>query len=411
MVIRRLRDQLLGWPMWQLLLAGFVISRLFVGLVIQAVAVWVQPDSGVGHPDPDYLDMAGSWDGQWYHRVSRDGYPYQLPLDPVTRKPTQSSWAFYPAFPMVTRLLMTTGLPFVLSALVVNLVASAVAVWLLWRVLSAAAGGHRLYERMAVLATLLWLLYPATAVLQIAYSEAIGMLVLCLVLLLLIQRRYLWCALAVLLLGFCRGIAPPVGIVVLVHAWTRWRQDRDLGREPLHGQRSGMFALLAATGVAAIAWPAYVGWRTGRPDAFFAVQANWGQRPDRGPFVAWLSWAWSMQGAVGVLLFVGLLVLYCLLVLGVHGRWLAPELRTWAVAYPLFLFGLSGPSTSMWRFLLLDFPFLAVIVSLVVRGAGAGHVLATWPRRLALVVAAMSVGVVWWTGTLLVYTPLWDWPP
>ncbi len=410
-MIRTLRDRLLQWPMWGLLLGGFLLSRIVVGLIIQGTAMWVQPEAGVGHPDPSYLDLAVSWDGQWYKRIATRGYPLPLPLDPVTGKPTQSAWAFYPVFPMTVRAVMTLGLPFTAAALVVNVLASCGAVLLLWRLLSATARGDRLYERMAVLATLLWLLYPATAVLQIAYTEAIGMFLLCLVLLLLIQRRYLWCALAVLALGFSRGVAPPVGIVVLTHLVVRWREERDLGRPPLRGQRLSMLTLLGATGIAALAWPAVVGWRTGRLDAFFAVQANWGQRPDRGLFVAWLDWAWYVQGAVGVLLFIGLLVLYCLLVLGVHGRWLAPELRAWAVAYPLYLFALSGPSTSMWRFLLLDFPFFAVLVSVIVRGAGAGHVLATWPRRLMLISAGLVGGIVWWTVTLLVYTPLWDWPP
>lgn len=410
-MVRSVRDRLLRLPMWQLLLAGFIVSRVVVGLLIQVVAVWVQPPDGVGSEHPGYADMAVIWDGQWYHRVARDGYPAELPMDPVTNKPTQSSWAFYPAFPMLVRAVMTVGLPFWPAALLVNLTASAAAVLLLWRVMSVAAGGQRLYERMAVLATLLWMLYPATAVLQIAYSEAVGMLVLCLVLLLLIQRRYLAAAVAVIALGFCRGIAPPVGVVVLVHLVMRLREDHDLGRPLLHRQRGSMVVLLMATGVAAIAWPVVVGWLTGRPDAFFAVQANWGQRPDRGLFVAWLTWAWQVQGVVGVLLFVGSLILYCLLILGVHGRWLAPELRTWAVAYPLFLFALSAPSTSMWRFLLLDFPFFGVLVSVIVRGAGAGHVLHTWPRRLVLTTGGLLAGVVWWTTTLLVYTPLWDWPP
>ncbi|HYO86381.1 MAG TPA: hypothetical protein VES01_08025 [Dermatophilaceae bacterium] len=410
-MIRALRDRLLGWPIWGLLLGGFVISRVVVGLIVQGTAMWVQPESGVGHEDPTYLDLAVSWDGQWYQRIATRGYPLPLPLDPVSGRPTQSAWAFYPAFPMAVRAVMATGLPFLGAALVVNLAASFGAVLVLWRVLAATAGEDRLYERMAVLTTLVWLIYPATAVLQIAYSEALGMLLLCLVLLTLIRRQYAWCSVAVLALGFCRGIAPPIGIVVLVHAVTRWREDRDHGIAPLRAQRLSMLGLLASTGVAAVAWPAFVGWRTGRLDAFFAVQANWGQRPDRGLFVAWLDWAWYVQGAVGVLLLVGTLVLYCLLVVGVHGRWLAPEVRTWAVAYPLFLFALSGPSTSMWRFLMLNFPLLAVVVSVVVRGAGAGHVLPSWPRRLLLVGAALLAGVIWWTTNLLVYAPLWDWPP
>ena len=410
--VRALRDRLLTWPTWAVLLGFYLLTRVLVAVVIQAAAVCCQNPAGVGTLDPGYLDMVGIWDGTWYHRIAVSGYPLTLPYDPVTDKVTFSAWAFYPLFPSVLKLLGAVGVPFLLAASVVNLVAGAASVLLVWRLLSARAGASVLQQRMALLASLLWCLYPATAVLQIAYSEALGMALLAAFLCLLLDRRYLWCALVVLLLGFTRAVAPPLAVVVLVHLGLRWRSERAAaGRAPLAGQRASAVVLLAATGLSALAWPLVVGLVTGKLDAFFLVQAAWGQKPGQGPFVAWVLWSWHALGVPGVLLLLAVVAAYVSLVVGRHGSWLAPEVRVWALAYPLFLLAVVRPITSMWRFLMLDFPVAAIVVSMTVRGADGQRVTAGWPRRLLFVTLALGVGVLAWTVVLLTDTPWSDSPP
>ena len=402
-----MRDRLLARPTWVVLVLAFVVSRVVVGLVIQATAMWVQQPAGVHSLHPGYLDMVPIWDGAWYRTVVATGYPLPLPVDLLNGKVTFSAWAFYPAFPLLVRALTGLGVPFIGASLLVNLVAGAGAVVLLWRVMSYGATTV-LAQRMALLAAFLWCLYPATAVLQVAYTEALAMVLLAGFLLLLMRRSYLWAALVVLALGFTRAIAPPVGIVVLVHLVLRWRRE---GRSFPVAQRVSAGVLLAATAVSAVAWPLVVGLATGRLDAFFEVQAAWGQRPDKGPFVPWITWAWDRIGLVGVLLFIGIVASYISLALGRHGRWLPAEVRAWAVAYPLYLLAVVRPITSMWRFLLLDFPLAAIAVSMTVRGGDGGHVVEGWPRRLGLLTLALLLGVVLWTVTLLAYTPWSDSPP
>ena len=112
-----------------------------------------------------------------------------------------------------------------------------------------------------------------------------------------------------------------------------------------------------------------------------------------------------------MVILVGLVATYIALILGRHGRWLAIELRVWALAYPLYLLAVVRPITSMWRFLLLDFPLAAILVSLAVRGADGGHVTAGWPRRLAFTTLALLVGVTAWTLTLMTYVPWAGKPP
>ena len=73
-------------------------------------------------------------------------------------------------------------------------------------------------------------------------------------------------------------------------------------------------------------------------------------------------WSWDALGVAGVLLLLAIVATYVSLVLGRHGSWLAAELRVWALAYPLFLLAVVRPITSMWRFLMLDFPVAAIVV-------------------------------------------------
>ena len=119
--------------------------------------------------------------------------------------------------------------------------------------------------------------------------------------------------------------------------------------------------------------------------AFFKVQAAWGQKPQSGPFVLWLSWAWDSHGLAGVLVLLALVATYIALILGRHGRWLAMELRVWALAYPLYLLAVVRPITSMWRFLLLDFPIAALVASVAMRTSTGASVVGTG-----------AAGWVWW---------------
>jgi hypothetical protein len=229
-------------------------------------------------------------------------------------------------------------------------------------------------------------------------------------LLLLMRRQYVWVGVVALALGFTRGVAPALACAALAHLVIRWREDQAAGMVPLRGQRGSAAVMLAATAASAVAWPVLVGVASGLPRAFFDVQAAWGQQPDRGPFVLWLSWAWGERGVFGVLVLLALVATYVALVLGRHGRWLAIELRAWALAYPLYLMAVVRPITSMWRFLLLDFPLAALVASVAMRTSTGAAVVPHWRRRVAVVVLALGVGVFWFTAALLTFTP-WDAAP
>jgi hypothetical protein len=395
------------------LMIVYAVSRVCALGAMAFAAHYFQTPAGVGHLHPQLDDMFSLWDSVWYHRVAVDGYPVPLPADPDTGRLTYSAWAFYPVFPLAVRGLMALGLPFLPAAIALNVVFGALGTLLVWRVFRfpSHAAPQPARERLALIAAALWCFYPATAILLMPYTEAIAITLIAAALLLLMRRRYAYAAVVALALGFTRAVAPALGCAVAAHLWVRWREDRAAGIAPLRGQRASAGLLVGATVVSALSWPAYVGLATGLPTAFFQVQAAWGQRPDKGPFVLWMQWAWERHGFFSVAVMLALVGTYLALVLGRHGRWLPLEVRYFALAYPLYLFAVVRPITSMWRFLLLDFPIAALLASVAMRTSSGARVVRHWRRRVAVIILPLVAGMFWWTATLLTYTPWGATPP
>ena len=395
------------------LMVVYAATRVFALLAMVVSAMWFQTPAGVGHLQPTVGDILGSWDSVWYKRVATTGYPVPLPADPDTGLLTYSAWAFYPAFPMLVRVLMLTGLPFEPAAVMLNVVLGAVSVLVVWRCFHFAvhAAPQPARERLALVAAALWCLYPATGILLMPYTEALACVLIAASLLLLMRRQYALVAAVAIPLGFTRAAAPAIACAALAHLGLRWRDDRAAGLRPLHGQRLTAALMIVATAVSSIAWPVVVGVASGLPTAFFQVQAAWGQKPQSGPFVLWISWAWDSHGLAGVLILIALVATYIALILGRHGRWLALELRVWALAYPLYLLAVVRPITSMWRFLLLDFPIAALVASVAMRTSSGASVVAHWRRRVGVVALLLLGGMGWFTCTLLTYVPWAATPP
>ncbi len=308
---------------------------------------------------------------------------------------------------------MLTGMPFAAAGLLLNLVLAGGAAVLIWAVLRSGVHADRQpqRERLALVAACLWCFYPTTAVMLKPYTEALAVALVAGALLLLVRRSYLLVAIVAIPLGFTRGIAPALGAAALIHLVVRWREDRA-GRHPAPRGPAGQCGGHARRPRGERRRVAgRRGLATGVPTAFFDVQAAWGQRPDKGPFVLWFEWAWQSKGIAGVVVLVALAATYVALVLGRHGRWICIEARAWALAYPVYLFAVVRPITSMWRFLLLDFPLAALLASVAMRTANGQGVVPHWRRRVAVVLLVVVAGMFWWTCSLLVYTPWGSFPP
>ena len=408
----RLAGRALAHPV-RTILVVYAVTRVVALLALWVAATWFQTPAGVGHLSPTVGDMLGLWDSVWYKRIAVHGYPLPLPADPDTGTLTYSAWAFYPLYPMMVRGLMAVGLPFTAAAVALSVALGAAGTVLVWKVFhfSGHADPQPERDRLALVAAVLWCFYPATGIMLKPYTEGLAVVLVAGSVVLLMQRRYAAVAVVSLPLGLTRGVAPAMGVTVLIHLAVRWREDRAAGMPPLGGQRLSAGLMLVATAVSGVAWPVVVGLESGIPSAFFDIQAAWGQDPGKGPFVLWLSWAWDSRGVAGLVVLLALLATYIALVLGRHGRWLAVEARAWALAYPLYLFAVVRPITSMWRFLLLDFPLTALVASVAMRTSTGAGVVAHWRRRVAIVVLVAVAGVFWWTCMLLVYPPWGSDPP
>ncbi len=387
------------WHRWRvdvpLALLVYAVTRIWGFFIIheagrlQGPSIWTGRHSG-------YLAMAQLWDAQWYKIIVERGYPVPLPVD-AEGAVRQSAWAFFPGFPYTVKAVMwLTGLPFSPAAVMLNLVLGACAVVVLLRLLQRVAGRGAGFAAIVLLCTL-----PAEPVLQIAYSEALGLLLFGLALLWLIERRYLLATAVVLPLALTRPVVAPFAVVVLAHLVVRWRARR---RDPFpRAQQVQVVALGLFSAACALLWPGLVQLFTGVPSAYLKVQGTWlsGGRvgppfghtlrivralwgPEQGPW-------WLALGALG----------FAALVLSPLGRRMGTELQTWCLAYPPYVLSVIEPWTSTYRYALFLFPLL--VLPGTARRFGPALVLA-----LALLGLAYQVR---WVDEILVFVPPADSPP
>ncbi len=107
------------------------------------------------------------WDSGWYVRIIKDGYAYSSCLhdgDPCQ----QSSIAFFPLFPMLSRLPMKLGFSMSVSTFIVSHVALIFALWGLHRLATKLIGPDGALPAMAAL-----VVFPMSIFLSAAYAEAL----------------------------------------------------------------------------------------------------------------------------------------------------------------------------------------------------------------------------------------------
>ncbi|SDQ71442.1 hypothetical protein [Quadrisphaera sp. DSM 44207] len=402
---RRAGERLLALPVWLQALAVYAATRAVTTAITLRVAR-EQPASSWTPASPGYGGFTAQlWDATWYQRIAETGYPLPLPRGD-DGAPLQSEWAFFPAYPLLVRAAAAaTGASWPVAAPTTSLLVGAVAAVVVLHLFRAAA--RRAQEpgadpsaapRTALAGLALVLVFPSSPLLQYAYSESLALLALAGALLALVHRRYGWCAVAVLLLGASRAVAPPFAAVVAVHALARWRAR---GHDPFPvRERLAVALLAAASALAAAAWPAVVALATGRVDGYAQLQSAW-----RGQDATWvLPWVSGSRHVVGpvlgpvlLALAVASLVVWCT---GRRARALGPELPAWVLAYAAHLLLVVDLWTSAPRFWLLAFP-LALLLAAGLRSRG--H-LVTW------LAASVALQVVW-TAWLWRFSPPTDLPP
>ncbi|HET9770250.1 MAG TPA: glycosyltransferase family 39 protein [Acidimicrobiia bacterium] len=212
------------------------------------------------------------WDGRWYERIARSGYPTSVPEGDFyagTGRPVQSEIAFFPLYPVLVRALDTV-LPggADVAGVVLSFITGAVATVLVWLIADRLAG-RTVADRAAVL----FAFSPGAFVLSLVYAEGLLVVFSAACLLALLDRR--WVAAGVLA-ALATATRPNGTAVIMACAWAAgvaiW-QRREW--------RAVTAPLLAPAGM--LAFFAYLWWHTGETLIWFRVQyQGWGERIDFG---------------------------------------------------------------------------------------------------------------------------------
>ncbi len=209
------------------------------------------------------LDVLTSWDGLWYMRIVRSGYPRSVQPN-VTYEVSDARAAFFPAYPNLVRAvdwLLPGG--DTVAALFTNFALGAVAV-LLTGLIARELFGIRIGERTMVLMAL----FPGSFVLSFAYTEALLLVLAAGCLWFLLKRQWLLAG----LLAALGTATRPNGVALIaacaVAAFFAIRDRREW--------RALLAPALAPVGF--IGFQLWLGAHTGEAGVWFRVQTEaWGE--------------------------------------------------------------------------------------------------------------------------------------
>lgn len=390
--------------LWLWVLAGYLLCRLFS----VALIVWMAPHDGqavVAYRSSTgplgYWDVVHSWDGKWYEQIIREGYPRDLPHR-ADGAVDQSTWAFLPLYSILVKTLMSlTGLPFGVAGSLLSLACGAAACCVMAVLLR-----ERIGAGGALAGTVLFSASPPSPILQMTYTESLGLLLACLFLWAVTRERWIEAIGAAIFLGFERPIALPLAGVmaaVLLRMILRRKQLR-----PSRGSIAGAVLTFVATIASGLAWPAVAAWVTGVPTAYTQTQAAW-RTGKVVPFQPWLTNFNILFGEDrGVFVLFVLVAMVFLVMLGPWGRDLGFVLRAWMVSYAVYLLAVVDVWTSTYRFLLFLWPIAPILVGAAHRRSPDRTLVGL---RTVLLTGLFLAWQVWWVWELLRFTPPADFAP
>lgn len=212
------------------------------------------------------------WDGRWYERIARSGYPTAVPQGDFyagTGRHVQSEIAFFPLYPVLVRALdavLPGGAD--VAGVVLSFITGAVGTVLVWLIADKVAG-RPAADRAAVL----FAFSPGAFVLSLVYAEGLLIVLSAACLLALLERRWL---LAGALAALATATRPNGTAVIAACVWAAgvavWKR-----RE----WRAVVAPLLAPAGM--LGFFAFLWWHTGETLIWFRVQyQGWGERIDLG---------------------------------------------------------------------------------------------------------------------------------
>ena len=246
-------------------LAARPIGIYLASRAVVAAAMWlasrIPPQASVGY-------IVTTWDAGWYMDTARLGYPQALPI--VDGHVAQSTFAFFPFFPLCMRAVHALGFSYRMSGLLVAGAAGIITVVLMWFLLRRMWGDGAADRGVA-----LFCFFPGAFVLSMVYAEA---LMLCLTigcLLALLSRRWV---LAGVLGAAATATTSHALAVVPACAWA--------AAVAIH-QRREWRALVAPllSPVGFVGFQLFLWQRTGVFDAYTQTHEAWGV--EINPVVVW----------------------------------------------------------------------------------------------------------------------------
>jgi hypothetical protein len=209
------------------------------------------------------VDVLTSWDGLWYLRLVRQGYPRHVQPH-VTYFVDDARAAFFPAYPMLVRF-VDKVLPGgdTVAALTINFVLGAIAIFLLGVL------ARRLYgDQVAAKAMVLGAMFPGSFVLSFAYTEALLLVLAMGCLWCLMDERWVWAGVLAALGTATRPNGLALVLACAVAAFIAIRRER--------AWRALAAPLVAPLGF--VAFQLWLGHHTGEAGVWFRVQSQaWGE--------------------------------------------------------------------------------------------------------------------------------------
>lgn len=401
------------WPWWTQVAGLYIAARLVSACIFMAAAL----HQGVNPwfpAKPDYWNFINIWDARWYAEALQTGYPALLPTDDAGTV-QENTWAFYPLFPVLGRVLSgLTGTGPAWSLTDIALVSGLGAALVAYKIFR-----HRASHRTALWGTVFLATFPVAAVLQVPYAESLNLLLLGGALLLVMERRYVWAMPVVVLMCLSRPTGVPfaamVGLLLLYRLWQHFgvmrrktqqlaeylptqhfptehvptqhlpTQHRDGAAAHSSAQLWALGGLTAVSGIGALLWPAIAWAVTGDLGAYTKTETAW-RGDDLVPFKPWFDAGIMLFGpTLGVLAPFVFFSAFTLLMMSRPVVALGTELRLWCCCYMGYLLVFLHPQTSTFRMLLPLFP-LALSAALLSRSRA---------YRGAVVVMFVLLQIVW----------------
>ena len=364
-------DRLANSAWWVRVLAVYAATRVLT-LLLFLITAATQGDNYWTKANPAYFDFLNIWDVEWYGKIYAHGYPIVLPLSD-TGAVQQNEWAFMPGFPTTVRAFDFLGLEWKFSAPILATIFGACFALVAFKIFAA-----RLSDHQSLWAVGLFLLSPASPVLQTGYAESLGLLLLALAIYAWLSDRFALAMGAMLALAFTRPGLAALALAFAVVWVYRFVQARMGNRGFPAGEALRLAALAAVALALNFAWPLVAALVTGRPDAYVATELAWraGYPFDGGglaPILPWFSSAeYFVGGLAGQVLVIAALVGAVAIFFIPQVRAMGLELGAISAAYFVYLLLFFFPQSSIVRILMPTFVLYGALAQVWVR----------WPRTL-----------------------------